>query len=302
MTRRAWILMLSLAALWGASYMFIEITLDGGLSSTFLVFARTALGALVLAPVALSRGAFAPARRHLPTLGLIALVQITGPFLLITIGQHHVTSSMAGILIASAPIFTTIIAAFYAHDDRLGPGGIAGIVVGILGVGLLFGVDLSGDATTLLAGGGILLAGLGYAIGATLSKRRLHDVPPIGVAASIIGLGALSLAPLAPFTAPSTMPTLGTWAALVVLGAGGTGVAFLIFYVLNADVGPSRASVVAYIAPFFSVIYGVTLLDEPFSLGTAAGLVLILAGSWMAADGRVPWRRGRTSPLAEQPA
>jgi drug/metabolite transporter (DMT)-like permease len=83
--------------------------------------------------------------------------------------------------------------------------------------------------------------------------------------------------------------------------AGGTGAAFLIFYVLNADVGPSRASVVAYIAPFFSVVYGVTLLDEPFSLSTAAGLVLILAGSWMAADGRLPWRR-RPTALAEQPA
>jgi drug/metabolite transporter (DMT)-like permease len=302
MTRRAWILMLALAALWGASYMFIEICLDGGLSSTFLVFARTALGALVLAPVALRRGAFAPARRHLPTLLLCAVVQITGPFLLITVGQHHVTSSMAGILVASAPIFVTIIAAFYAHDDRLGPGGIAGIAVGIVGVAMLFGVDLSGTTETLLAGLGILLAGLGYAIGATLSKRRLHDVPPIGVAASIIGLGAISLLPLAPFTAPSSMPGTGTLAALLALGAGGTGVAFLIFYVLNADVGPSRASVVAYIAPFFSVIYGVTLLDESFSLSTAGGLVLILAGSWMAADGRVPWRRRRATLLPEPAA
>ncbi|HEX2085502.1 MAG TPA: DMT family transporter [Solirubrobacteraceae bacterium] len=297
MTRRAWILMLSLAALWGASYMFIEIALDDGLSSTFLVFARTALGALVLAPVALSRGAFAPARRHVPMLVLIAAIQVTGPFLLITAGQHHVTSSMAGILVASAPIFTTAIAAFLVHDDRLGPTGIAGIFVGIVGVAMLFGVDLTGTTETLLAGLGILLASLGYAVGATLSKRHLHDVPPVGVAASIIGIGALLLLPLAPFTAPSSMPGAGTWAALFVLGAGGTGIAFLIFYVLNADVGPSRASVVAYIAPFFSVVYGVTLLDEPFTAGTAGGLVLILVGSWLAADGRVPWRAiSRTGP------
>jgi drug/metabolite transporter (DMT)-like permease len=208
---------------------------------------------------------------------------------------------MAGILIASAPIFTTLIAAFYGHDDRLGSTGIAGIFVGIVGIVVLFGVDLSGGADTVFAGLGILLAGFGYAVGATLSKRRLGDVPPIGVAASIIGLGALSLAPLAPFTAPDTAPSAGTLAALLALGAGGTGVAFLIFYVLNADIGPSRASVVAYIAPFFSVIYGVTLLDEPFSAGTATGLVLILLGSWMAADGRVPWRR-RAPVVAEQPA
>jgi drug/metabolite transporter (DMT)-like permease len=294
MTRRAWILMLALAGLWGASYMFIEIVLDDGVSSTFLVFARLVLGALVLAPVALHRGAFAPARRHLGTLTLIAAIQISGPFLLITVGQHYVTSSLAAILIASAPIFTTIIAVLYAHDDRLGPTGVAGVFVGIVGIGLLFGVDLGGGTETLLAGLGILLAGLGYAIGAILSKRRLADVPPVGIAASIIGIGALMLVPLAPFTAPSSLPSAGTIAALVTLGAGGTGIAFLIFYMLNADVGPSRASIVAYIAPVFSVVYGVTLLDEPFSAGTAAGLVLILAGSWMAADGRVPLRRRAT--------
>ena len=298
MTRRAWILMLVLAALWGGSYMFIEIVLDGGLSSTFLVFARTALGALVLVPIALSRGAWPAMRRHLPLLAFVALIHIVVPFLLITVGQHHVTSSMAGILIASAPIFITIIAAFQAHDDRLGPIGIAGVVLGMVGIALLFGVDLGGTTETLLAGGGILLAAFGYAVGSIIAKRRLGDVPPVGIAAATIAFGALWLAPLAPFTAPGSAPSLGTLAALVVLGAGGTGVAFLIFYILNADVGPSRASVVAYIAPFFSVIYGVTLLDEPFGLGTAVGLVLILAGSWLAADGRLPGRKrvSRTGP------
>ena len=298
MTRRAWILMLALAALWGASYMFIEIALDGGLSSTFLVFARLALGVLVLAPIAYSRGAFGAIRRNLPVLSFISLVHITGPFLLITVGQHHVTSSMAGILIASAPIFITIIATVYAHDDRLGPLGIFGIVLGMLGITLLFGVDLSGTTETLLAGGGILLAAFGYAVGSIIAKRRLSEVPPVGIATATIGLGALWLVPVAPFTAPASVPDLGTIAAMVALGAGGSGLAFLIFYVLNAEVGPSRSSIVAYIAPFFSVIYGVTLLDEPFGAATAAGLVLILAGSWLAADGRLPWRRSasRTAP------
>jgi drug/metabolite transporter (DMT)-like permease len=116
-----------------------------------------------------------------------------------------------------------------------------------------------------------------------------------------MAVAALMLLPTVPFGAPGEAPDLGTVAALVALGAGGTGVAFLIYYVLNAEIGPGRASVVAYIAPFFSVIYGVALLDEPFSVGTAGGLVLILAGSWMAADGRLPWRR-RPAALAEQPA
>jgi drug/metabolite transporter (DMT)-like permease len=304
MTRRAWILMAVLAALWGASYMFIEIALDGGLSDAFIVFARTLLGALVLAPVALRRGAFAAARRRLGWLALIALVQIIGPFLLITLGQHHVTSSLAGILVASAPIFTAIVAALVVQSERLGGTGTAGLVLGFAGIGLLFGVDLGGDGDAVLGGLGILLASLGYAVGALVAKRRLADVPPVGVAGSIMALSALFLLPAVPFAAPSAAPDLGVAGALLVLGAGGTGVAFLIFYILNAEIGPGRASIVAYIAPVFSVFYGVTLLDEAFTAGTAAGLVLILAGSWMAAEGRAPWRRRRpaTALPAQTPA
>jgi drug/metabolite transporter (DMT)-like permease len=299
MTRRAWILMAILAALWGSSYMFIKISLDGGLSDTFIVFGRTALGALVLAPVALSRGVFAAARRRIGWLVLIAGVQIIGPFLLITVGEHHVSSSLAGILVASAPIFTAIIAVAAVQSERLSGIGLVGIAIGIVGVALLFGVDLAGSSSTLLAGLGILLASLGYAVGALIAKFKLADVPPIGVAASIMGLSALFLVPTVPFGGPSTAPDLGTIGAMLVLGAGGTGIAFLIYYTLNAEIGPGRASVVAYIAPVFSVLYGVTLLDESFTAGTAAGVVLILVGSWMAADGRIPRRRQpkRTLPL-----
>jgi len=120
-------------------------------------------------------------------------------------------------------------------------------------------------------------------------------VPAVGLVASIMSLGTLFLLPALPFAAPGHAPGLDTVAALLALGLGGTGVAFLIFYVLNAEVGPSRASIVAYIAPGFSVAYGVTLLDEPFTAGTAAGLALILAGSWLAADGRAP-RLSRSAP------
>jgi drug/metabolite transporter (DMT)-like permease len=297
MTRRAWILMGVLAALWGASYMFIEVALDE-LDDTFIVFARTLLGALVLAPVALSRGAFGPARRRFGWLALIAATQITVPFLLITVGQHHVTSSMAGILIASAPIFTTIIASVAFKDERLRGWGLAGILVGIVGIVLLFGVDLGNDSKAVLGGLGILLAGFGYATGALLAKRKLHDVPPIGIASSLMALSALFLLPTVPFAFPTETPALDTTGAMIALGAGGTGVAFLIFYTLNAEIGPGRASIVAYIAPVFSVFYGVTLLDEHFTVATAAGLVLILGGSWLAAEGRPPWQRKvtRTAP------
>jgi len=173
-----------LAALWGASYFFIKVALED-LSPAALVFARCALAALVLAPVAVRRGAFAPARRHLGTLVVVGLIQIAGPFLLIAIGEQEISSSLAGILVASAPIFTSILAVFVAQDERLRGVGLAGIGVGMVGVAVLLGVDVGGDSGALLGAGLVLLASIGYAAGALLAKKRLKDVPAVGVAAKI---------------------------------------------------------------------------------------------------------------------
>src|SRR3954452_119466 len=134
-TRRSWILMAALAALWGASYMFIKIALDD-LSDVAIVFFRTLLGVLVIAPVALQRGAFRAAKGKAGWLLLISALQITGPFLLITLGEHHVESSLAGILVASAPIFTVLIAFAVVPAERVHGWSLVGVALGIVGVAL----------------------------------------------------------------------------------------------------------------------------------------------------------------------
>ena len=278
------------AALWGSSYMFIKIALED-LSPVFLVFARCVLGAAVLAPFAIRSGAFRAARQHPGVVVLTAATWILVPFILITVGQQHVPSSLAGILVASAPIFTTLIAVTVVQSERLPPLGIAGIALGIIGIALLFGVDLGDGTAQVLGGLAILLASLGYAIGGMLAKRKLPGVPALGVAGSITALSALALLPVAPFVAPAEMPGVDTIGSMVVLGAGSTGLAFVLYFLLNTEIGPSRASTVAYLAPVFSVLYGVLLLDEGFTAGTAAGLVLVLLGCWLATAGRLPWRR-----------
>src|SRR3954465_92248 len=277
--------------------MFIKIALDD-LSPVALVLGRTALGAVVLLPVALARGALVPARRHLGTLALVAAVQIAGPFLLIAAGETKISSSLAGILVASAPIWTSLLAVAFVPSERLQGIGLVGIAIGIVGVVALFGLDLEGG-DALLGGGMILLAALGYAIGALVAKRRLTDVPAVGLVASIMSLSALMVLPFALFSLPSQAPGLDPVGAMVALGAGGTGLAFLIFYVLNTELGPSRASIVAYVAPGFSVAYGVVLLDEAFTAATAAGLALILAGSYLAPQGRLPRRRSAPASAPE---
>ncbi len=283
-----------LAALWGASYLFIKVALDDGLDPVFIVFARVALGALVLVPIAIRWGALRALRGNGGAIVFMALVQVVVPFLLITFGERHIPSALAGILVASAPIFTALLAVRYDEDER--PRGVAaaGVVLGILGVVLLFGVDLRGDAEALAGGLMVVLASAGYAIGGLYLKRRLRGVPPVGVAASTLVVSALVLAIPALFVLPSQMPSAEATGSLLVLGAGGTGIAFLIFYTLISEIGPSRASLVTYLAPGFAVIYGVWLLHEPLTAGALLGLGVILAGSWIAAEGRLP---GRPRPL-----
>src|SRR3954468_12089663 len=201
-----------LAALWGASYLFIKIALED-MSPLAVVFGRTALGALVLAPVAARRGAFAPVRAHLGPLALVAAVQIAGPFLLIAAGEQAIPSSLAAILVAAAPIWIAIIAGLFVPSERLKGVGLVGIGVGMVGVAALFGIDLGGG-DALLGGVAILLASLGYAIGALVAKQRLAAVPPVALVASIMGLSALFCVPALPFAAPSHAPGLGPIAAL----------------------------------------------------------------------------------------
>jgi drug/metabolite transporter (DMT)-like permease len=279
-----------LAGLWGASYLFIKVALEDGLDPIFIVFARIALGAMVLVPIAIRLGAWGALRGRWGATAFMAIVQVVVPFLLITYGERHIASSLAGILVAAAPIFTALIAARFDEDER--PRGVAaaGVVLGIFGVVLLFGVDLSGDAAALAGGLMVLLAAFGYAVGALFLKHRLRGVPAVGIAASAMVVGTTVLAPAALFVLPAEVPSAKAIGSLLALGAGGTGIAFLIFYTLIAGIGPSRAALVAYIAPGFAVVYGVWLLSEPLTAGAVLGLVLILAGSWIAAEGRLPGR------------
>jgi drug/metabolite transporter (DMT)-like permease len=300
--RRSWTLLGVLASIWGASYLFIKIGLED-FSPAMVVFLRTFLAALVLAPLALRRGALAGlGARWWPVL-LLAAVQVAGPFLLISWGEEEISSSLAGILVASAPILTAMLAIFVDRDERVTRTGGIGIGIGIVGVALLLGVDVGGDSAALVGGLAVVLASLGYAIGGFYLKARFKDTQPIGVVTATMFASALLALPLALATFPSGAPGAGSVAAMAALGAGGTGIAFVIFYTLIAEVGPTKASIVAYVAPVFAVIYGVAFRDESFTLSTVVGMALILSGSWIAAQGRLPGRaeeaddRSRREPL-----
>ena len=296
MGQRAWILLWLLALIWGASYLFIKLGLED-LEPVFLVFVRLALGAAVLVALAASRGALAPLRGRLRAVVVLALLQVAIPFVLLTYGEDRIASSLTGILVAASPIFTALLVTLgVGQEARIAPWALGGIGVGMAGVALLFGVDLTGSSSEALGGLMILGTALGYSLGALYLRRSLLGIPPLGVAAGSMTTATLMVLPVALFQLPDTLPSFKAAGSVVVLGVLGTGFAFWIFYTLIAEVGASRAAVVAYLAPGFAVGYGALFLDEPITAAAIVGLVLILAGSWLAAEGRAPWKRTAAVP------
>jgi drug/metabolite transporter (DMT)-like permease len=300
MDRRAWGLLLVLGAIWGASYLFIKIGVRD-MSPAMVAWVRVVLAALVLVPLASRRGGLPDLRGSLAVLVLLGAVQVAAPFLLISAGEEEISSSLAGILVSSAPLFTALLAIWVDREERsTGMRGV-GIAAGFAGVVLLLGVDLGGSGSELLGGAAVVLASLGYAIGGFIAKRRLAAAEPLSIAAAVMVASAVLLAPVGLATAPSSMPGLGPVAAVTALGVLGTGVAFAIFYSLIGWVGPARTFIVTYIAPAFAVFYGAFFLDEPISVATVAGLALIVGGSWLAAGGLSVAEEPATRGPAELP-
>lgn len=294
MTRRSWTLLVALAAIWGASYLLIKI---GGrdLSPPMIAFGRIAFGAAVLVPLALRAGAMRDLGGLWSVIVVVAIAQVAAPFLLIALGEEEISSSLAGILVGSAPIFTALLAIFFAQEERSQGPQLLGVMIGLGGLILLLGLDVGGSGPELLGGLAVVLAGLGYAIAGLLAKRRLGRVAPLGIAAIVLGVSTVLSLPAAMLTLPDGMPGAGPVAAIIALGVIGTGIAFAIFYELIATIGPAKTFLVTYMAPIFAVAYGVVLLDEEFGLVTLGGLVLILAGSYLAAGGKSPMRRRSAS-------
>src|SRR3954466_3293990 len=171
MSRRSWLLLGLLSALWGSSYLFIKVALDDDVSPTAIVCIRTALAALVLLPVAARSGALGGRRRTLGRMLVLAVPQMGGPLLLIAAGEREIASSLTGILVATAPIFTFLLAFTLEGEERASGLSLAGVVIGIAGVAMLLGVDAGGGGAALAGGLMVVLASFGYGVGAWFVKR-----------------------------------------------------------------------------------------------------------------------------------
>jgi drug/metabolite transporter (DMT)-like permease len=289
-SRRGWLLFLAMSLIWGIPYLLIKVAVDE-VAPVTVVFARCVVGAALLLPWTIARGQLRPALRHWRALLAYTALEMTAPWLLLAFAEQSLSSSLTGLLVATVP-FVAALAGRLVGEERLTAVRLGGMGVGVVGIAALLGLDVGGAHLLPLAA--VLLVVVGYATAPLIVSRKLPEVP--GVAASSIAL-FLTAVVYAPFALPR-LGSLGDASSeallsLLVLGMVCTALALALFFALIREVGAQRALVITFVNPAVAVLLGVVLLDEPFTLGIAVGLPLVLVGCVLAT------RRNRTQPTVE---
>lgn len=298
MSRKGWLLFGALCVIWGIPYLLIRVAVRD-FSPPTLVFFRTAPAALLLLPLAVRRGQLRPLLPHWRWVLAFTVVELAGPWLLLARAEQHLSSSTTGLLIASVPLMGAVLYGFVPGMERLDRRRLVGLVVGFAGVAALVGIDIG--QIDLVAVGEVALTALGYAVGPLVISRRLGDLPGLGVVGAAVTVTAVGYAPVALTNLPQN-PSAQAIGAVAVLAIVCTALAFLVFFALILEVGPARSTVITYINPLVAVLLGVVLLNEPFTVGIAVGLPLILAGSVLATGRSVgPQEPAPTASRLEMP-
>lgn len=305
MSRSALLRLLVLGGIWGTSFLLISWSLEG-LSPTQIALGRASLGALVLWPVALASGGRPPRDLRLwGQLLVMSLVSNVVPFFLFGWGQERVTSGLAGIYNALTPLTTLLIAVALLPEERPTLERVVGFLVAVSGAGLILGGDIGGS--TVPGQLACLGAAFSYGLAFNYARRVLvpRGIPPRTAAACQLTCAALVLLVLAPVVARDPVDLdARVLLSIGVLGAVGTGIAFVIYHSLIRDIGASRASMVTFLIPIVAVSLGVVVLDEALTWQLLAGGVVIIAGVALAEGrlGRLPRRDvSLPNPVRSQP-
>lgn len=264
--------------IWGIPYLLIKIAIEDFTPAT-LVFGRTVIAAAILVPLAAAKGYLRPLLPYWRPLLAYTAVEICIPWLLLGYAEQALSSSLTGLLVAAVPLVGALLVWVTGHE-RVELRRVAGLLVGFAGVAALVGFDVgTANLSAVLAIAGVVV---GYALGPLLLARYLSHLPALGVVAASIGLAALAYLPFGLAQWPSEPPSRDAWLAVLGLAIICTGIAFLVFFALVAEVGPARATVITYVNPAVAIVLGVLVLNEAFTVTIAIGFALILAGSVLA--------------------
>src|SRR4051794_7065129 len=269
-----------MSLIWGVPYLLIKVAV-GEFSPVLVVFLRCVVGTALLLPWTVARGQLRPALRHWRALLVFTVLEMTGPWLLLSWAEQSLSSSLTGLLVAGVPFVAALTARLAGDEDRLSPVRVVGMLLGVVGIVALLGLDVAGAQLTAIAA--VALVVIGYATAPMVVARSLPDVPGVTASAFALTVTALVYAPFAvPQLGDVAAAPASAWGAVLALGVLCTAVALALFFALIREVGPQRALVITFVNPAVAVLLGVLLLDEPFTLGIALGLPLILLGCVLA--------------------
>lgn len=279
-TRADWLTFLALGLMWGSSYLFIKLAVNDFGTFT-LVALRLAIGAALLWMVLWRASQKIPPRgRIYGHLFVMGLINITVPFILITWAEQHTPSSIAAVLTSLVPLFTSILAPMFIHDEPLRLNAIAGLVVGFVGVIVLTSRELGGASFDLLSDLALVAAAVSYGAGAVYARRNVRGLPPMVPAVFQVTFAFLVSAVVAlvlehPWDARPSAVAVGS---IVWLGLLGSGFAYLAFFRLLAHWGAVRTTLVAYVIPVVGIALGWIVLQEPVDARLLIGAGLVIAG------------------------
>lgn len=288
------VLFAAMGVIWGIPYLLIKVA-DSGVSVPVLVWGRVVVGVIILVPVALAQGAWRADRRavllsHWRWLLAYSVIEIVGPWALLSAAERHLSSSTSGLLIASVPAIGALLAWLSGRPGRRGEvrqGAerltmvrVAGLALGFAGVALLAGPGAGrGD---MLSDAAVLLTAVGYAVGPMIANRKLADVPSIAANAACLVIAAVAYTPAAVLSWPAAVPSGRVLASLAALGAVCTAAGLVGYFWLISEIGAARATVVTYLNPAVAVALGAGILGEPLTPVIGVSFMLILAGSVLA--------------------
>jgi drug/metabolite transporter (DMT)-like permease len=297
MSTKDWLRFWILGLIWGTSFLWIKIAVTE-VSPFVLVGFRTLFGALGLV-IILWRQKTLPMswkdfRKWLGIFAVVGLINVALPFVLISWSEQYISSGIASILNSAVPLFTMLLAPLVLRDDRMTLPKTIGLVIGFVGVLVLFSPELAqGVNQGLIGQGGMLLATLSYAAGSIYVRLKARGLAPqlqaflqLGTASVMVWL----------FTGlaerPILLPRLPiTWVALLWLGLLGSCVAYILFFALMNSIGPTRTTMVTYIPPLVGVLLGALFLGEHLNWQAILGGVLILSGIAVVNMKQLPFKK-----------
>jgi drug/metabolite transporter (DMT)-like permease len=274
----------ALAAIWGASFIFIRVTAPV-LGAAWTAEGRVLIGALVLLAWFRLTGFDPQWRRHLRFYGAVGILNSAIPFTLYGFAGIHMPASVMSILNATSPLFGLLLGAAFMREPVTARK-IAGIVIGAAGV-VLVARPGEGAASPMFmwAVAACLCASFAYGMTGVVIKKWGADAPSRGTAVGAQVVAAVALMPLLPFMPPVAAPSALVMANLLGLGILASGIALLLYFRLMADIGATRALTVTFLVPVFGLLWGMLLLGESLTPVAIAGAVLVLAGTLLVTRG-----------------